>query len=81
MATMTVLEFIRSRANVEKVEFEGGYALFYLTSYEDADGKVYYIAEYLQEFICDILGEGWHVLTEHNSDGDEIAVGICHKVK
>ena len=48
-----------------------------MTAYEDADGKFYYTDGYIQMCICDVLGNGWFVLTERNSDGDEIAVGIC----
>ena len=77
MATMTTLEFIKSRANIEKVEYEDGCVFIYLTDHEDSDGKYYYLGAYLQEYICDVLGKGWYVMTECNSDGDEIPVGIC----
>lgn len=81
MATMTTMEFIKSRANVERFEFHDGYLCIYLTACEDADGKFYYTHDYIQTYICDILGNDWSVLTECNSDGDEIPVGICKMIK
>lgn len=78
---MTAWEFIATRVNIDHEEYKDGIMFLYLAAGNMPDGKVYYTKEYLEEYVVKVLGDKWSVFSMINSDGDEIALGICVNVK